>query len=647
MIKPFIALVAGHIDHGKTRLLKALTGDERLDGRPEEKRRGITMDLGFTSLDLGDPNERPLMYRLGIIDVPGHADFVKNMVAGTGVAEIALLVVAADDGWMPQTEEHLHVLNYAGVKRLVVAVNKSDIGNEATARTVEQVKAQLAATPFRDSEVVAVSALTASGLTELKDGLLNSIRSLEPPFNDDRPRLMVDRVFTVEGRGTVVTGSLVGGTIRVGQTLAWMPDDGQVRIRALQSHHESCDEVYPGMRVAANIVVTGDTQLDLQQMKRGAVLCAPGALVSSAVIDVWLHRVERKDWIPKNSIRPLRHDMRVRVHVGCSNISAQLLLLSTDSLEIGEQSLARLKLDEPISTVYGERLVLRDDSEQSTLAGGVVLDAQPPQNLSPRKGKQAEYLKSCSARWENRDAAMVACVNRGGVVLISTLQKRFDMGPIGWDHWKVRNASQAALDVIGHHVVDSAYWQSSLLAVEHEVDAFYQQHPEASGMKLEAVKATLAKFYDDEDLVQRALIKLQAKGAEIVGDVFRRKKRAVELPDELKQRLKNIRIQMAQDWETPYSPDKNDLDENRILEYLLNREEVVSMAGGSFLLKHSYQGKVERVKAFLEQEGASTVSALKEAAQLSRKHLVPFLEHLDKERITLREGERRRLFGKR
>src|SRR4051794_24747029 len=247
-IHHFIVATAGHVDHGKSALIRALTGTDP-DRLPEEKLRGITIDLGFAHLDLPSPEATESSFRLGIVDVPGHEDFVKNMVAGVGSIDLALLVVAADDGWMPQTEEHLQILIYLGVRRIVVALTKIDLVEAADAAE-GKVRAQLADTPFGDAAIVRTSITTGSGVEELKAQLACEFSVLVPQRDLGKPRLAVDRAFILRGIGTIVTGTLVGGTLRRGQAVVVQPAEIPARIRTIQNHNREVEEIGPGTRTA-------------------------------------------------------------------------------------------------------------------------------------------------------------------------------------------------------------------------------------------------------------------------------------------------------------------------------------------------------------------------------------------------------------
>ncbi|HEY0368289.1 MAG TPA: selenocysteine-specific translation elongation factor, partial [Chthoniobacterales bacterium] len=342
-MKHLILATAGHVDHGKTALIKALTGTDT-DRLPEEKARGITIELGFAELQLDDVS-------LGIVDVPGHEDFVKNMVAGVGSIDLALLVIAADDGWMPQTEEHLQILTYLGVTRAVIAVTKSDLASAPN----ESIRNELAGTPFADAAIISVSAKIGSGLDDLKTELVRQCASISAPADFGKPRLAVDRVFTLRGIGMVVTGTLTGGTLRRGDEVVVQPSTRIARIRAIQNHGREVEASTPGMRTALNIPGV--------EIARGDVITSGEFGAASSVVDVLVMRSARL--APKT--RPLKHGVVLRVHHGTAASPARIFFADEQALHTGKTAIAELRFDAPIFAFVGDRFVLRDSSEQQTL----------------------------------------------------------------------------------------------------------------------------------------------------------------------------------------------------------------------------------------------------------------------------------------
>src|SRR5437588_9219620 len=365
--KHFILATAGHVDHGKSALVKALTGIDP-DRLPEEKARQITIELGFAQLILDGPDEHRL--HIDIVDVPGHEDFVRNMIAGVGSIDLALLVVAADDGWMPQTEEHLQILTYLGVRRAVIALTKSDLGK--TDNVSAQIRKQLRDTAFAHSPIIPTSVRTGNGIESLKSALAVEFSTMQPQRDIGKPRLFIDRAFTLHGIGTVVTGTLNNGQLRRGQSVVVQPQNFEARIRSIQSHGSELESAQPGMRTAINLpdIAIGDAP---GQIKRGDVITVVDLGRSSASLIVLLEKSSRlgsKD--PAG--RPLKNGTSVYLHHGTSRLPAKINLLEDRSLKPGEGTIAQIRLESPIFAFLGDRFVLRDASEQHTIAGGIVLD---------------------------------------------------------------------------------------------------------------------------------------------------------------------------------------------------------------------------------------------------------------------------------
>ena len=356
----FILATAGHVDHGKSFLVKALTGLDP-DRLPEEKARGMTIDLGFAHLELPDPNRPSASFLLGIVDVPGHEDFVKNMVAGVGSVDLALLVVAADDGWMPQTEEHLQILTHLGVARAVVALTKVDLAQDEC-RVTAGIRDKLRGTPFADAPIVPTSVISGRGLDELKAILTQLLVDAPRPRDFGKPRLPVDRVFKLPGIGTVVTGTLTGGILRRGQTVAVQPSGKTTRIRNIQSHNHDVDASGPGMRTALNL-----PELKAAEIHRGDVITLPELGGPSETLDVYVE-------ISPRTNHALKNDARVRIHHGSGNVAGRVAFGEGKELAVGGCAPAQLQLEVPTFIFAGDRCILRDWAEQRTLAGAIVLD---------------------------------------------------------------------------------------------------------------------------------------------------------------------------------------------------------------------------------------------------------------------------------
>ena len=352
----FVIGTAGHIDHGKSVLIKALTGIDP-DRLLEEKERGMTIDLGFAWLKLPGGQE------VGVVDVPGHERFVRNMLAGVGGIDLALLIVAADEGVMPQTREHLAILDLLDITKGIVVITKKDLVDEELQSLVKlEIEEMVKSTSLAESPIVAVSAISGEGMADLVATIDRVLASAEPRKDVGRPRLMIDRAFTIAGSGTVVTGTLVDGSLTVGQEVEILPSGLKARLRGLQTHKTRIDTANPGSRVAANL-----TGVATAQLERGDVLTAPGWLVTTTRVDVRLRLLS-------NLKHPLRHGMAVGFFTGAAEVSAKVHLLEKEKLEPGDISWAQLTLTKPVAVVKGDHFIIR--SPMDTLGGGVVIESQ-------------------------------------------------------------------------------------------------------------------------------------------------------------------------------------------------------------------------------------------------------------------------------
>src|SRR5262249_28765036 len=354
MPRDLILGTAGHIDHGKTSLVKALTGID-CDRLPEEKARGITIDIGFAILDLGE-------FRLGIVDVPGHERFVKNMLAGATGIDLALLVVAADDSVMPQTREHLEILRLLGLRHGLIALTKCDTVDETTREVVElEVRDMVQGSFLENAPILRTSAITGEGIPELKAAIAEVCRHITERTGKELFRMAIDRSFIVQGHGTVVTGSVTSGSVKVGEEVEWQPRGEKVRVRSLQNHDMPVEEVHRGMRAAINLA-----GVHHEDVIRGQEIAAPGYLMPSRVLTLRLHCL-------RDVNRQIKHRTPARLHLGTAEIMGTISLLDCDAIEPGAWGLAQIFLEAPATATWGQPFVIRESSATQTLGGGQVL----------------------------------------------------------------------------------------------------------------------------------------------------------------------------------------------------------------------------------------------------------------------------------
>ncbi len=624
----FIVATAGHVDHGKSALVKALTGTDP-DRLPEEKKRQITIDLGFAELNLIAPNGDKI--HAGIVDVPGHEDFVRSMIAGVGSIDLALLVVAADDGWMPQTEEHLQILNYLGVQRAVIALAKSDLGRIDIA--TDEIQIQLRGTAFAASPIVPTSVRTGEGIENLKRAIASELTDIHPQRDFGKPRLFVDRVFTLRGIGTVVTGTLTGGRFHRGQSIIVQPQKLAARIRSLQSHGVELDCAQPGMRTALNL-----TDVTIDQIKRGDVI-TDSDLVASSTIVAQMERSPRLS-AKEPAARPLKNGSSVYLHHGTLRAPARVTLVETKTLEPGKKKTARLKLASPIFAFVGDRFVVRDASEQHTIAGGVVLD---PDGTNVRGAAQLELLSMRATVPDNVDLCVRSEIGLRGFVPIRTLLNKSHFSAAEISNALMRLQRDNEIVLCEQAAADGEFWQRLRSHAIGLIDNAHKQSPERLGLDLNELRAALR---DQSENVFEALI------AELCADDFVRKSSSIArpshrpvLPKELQPIERNIRETLSQ---KPFDPPPrreigSDRDAQHVLRFLIESGEVIEVGPDAVLLRENFEHMKARIAEFISKNGPTTVSEVRQSLGSSRRVMVPLLERLDRDGVTRRVGDKRML----
>ena len=621
--KHFILATAGHVDHGKTALVQALTGVDT-DRLPEEKARGITIDLGFAHLALPG-------FSIGLIDVPGHEDFVRNMIAGVGSLDLALLVVAADDGWMPQTEEHLQILSYLGVTRAVVALTKSDLGR-VDEREVE-IRAQLQGTPFASAPIVATSVRTQTGISELKQALMSEFNGLAEARDFAKPRLFVDRVFTVRGTGTIVTGSLSGGRFSRGDNVVVQPRKLATRIRGMQSHNQPLDVAGPQTRVGLNLA-----DLSPDQISRGATIILPGAGDPARVIDVLLERSPRQ--LPP--ARPLRNGSSLNFHYGGARRSARVHLLERKELLPNESAIARLRLDEPVFAMVSDRFILRDSSEQLTIAGGTVLDAEPGV-IKFRSGRQRNLLGARAHSPNDLSTLVQSQLERDQSASRDSLLRKAPFS----EKEIVSMSKVLERDgriFLGEKIAANAkWWQSLRRAVAGLVDAEHVAHPQKPGLEINRLREALN--LGDGDVFDALLHALANEGFVQNRNMIQRASHRPSLPPELRETGDRIRRAMSA---RPFDPPSRkeiavDAAAQQALHFFCETGELIALGDDVLISADGFAKLKTMLVQHLGAGRAATVSELRQVTGTTRRLVVPLLERLDRLGLTIREGDRRKL----
>ncbi|TMF18642.1 MAG: selenocysteine-specific translation elongation factor, partial [Chloroflexi bacterium] len=456
----FVVGTAGHIDHGKSTLVTALTGIDP-DRLAEEKRRGMTIDLGFAHMTLPSGRE------IGIVDVPGHARFMRNMLAGAQGLDAVLLVVAADEGVMPQTREHLEILDLLDLRRGLVVLTKLDLVDSDWLELVQaEVIAALEGTSLQGSDVIPVSAPTGSGLRELAEALDGLLEGSQPRPDLGRPRLPIDRVFTISGFGTVVTGTLVDGSIKVGDEMQTMPGGRLVRVRGLQRHNQKVESVGPGSRVAANL-----SGVDKNELSRGDVLANPGAIQPARRIDATLTVVT-------SAPHAVRHGAELLLHTGTAEVGCRVIVLDADEIGPGGEGWVQLYLDRPIAAAVHDRFVLRVPSPAITIAGGSFIDVAPRKHPRHDSAVRESLVRRAAGNVLEEELRKYPRGVTVGALLKATVAPETDV-----ERLHARR--------LGDWIFSDDAWQSIAARAAHELDTYHGAYPLRAGMAREELRSRL------------------------------------------------------------------------------------------------------------------------------------------------------------
>jgi selenocysteine-specific elongation factor len=630
MNKHVVVGTAGHIDHGKSALVEALTGTHP-DRLEEEKRRGITIDLGFAFLQLSG-------ITLGFVDVPGHERFVKNMLAGAGGIDLVLLVVAADEGIKPQTREHFDICRLLGISRGIVATTKADLVEPDVAGLVKlEVEEFIRGSFLEGAPIVAVSARTGAGFDELKGQLASVAEAVPSRDLSSYPRLPIDRAFAMKGFGTVVTGTLISGTLRAEQEVELLPAGRRLRVRGIHSGGQAVARAEAGQRTAVNL-----SDIAVADIQRGMVLAAPGLFRASQRLDA------RLTLLP--SARPLKTRARVHFHQGTAETVAEVVLLAGRQLAPGESALAQLRLADSVFMLPGDRFIIRQFSPVETIGGGVVLDALAPRHKQGDPGV-TRFLDVLEKGSREDILAVLAEEAAGGLGLPQIIART------GWLEPPIRQAIQALsaahkIRVISNEplVVASAVRFIELVErIVNEVEAFHKANPLVPGISKEELRGRVAAKTRPE-MYQAALDELAvAKKIVLAGDLVQKAGREIALsPEEARAKERIAKEFESAGLAVPAVSEvlaKLTVDAQRaqkLMQILLREKTLVKVTDG--LVFH--RSAVEKLRGLLasykrERGEKLPIAAFKEMAGISRKYAIPLLEYLDRERLTRRVGDER------
>jgi selenocysteine-specific elongation factor len=627
---------AGHIDHGKSALVRALTGTDP-DRLPEEKKRGITIDLGFADLKLDDIS-------FAFVDVPGHERFVKNMLAGAHGIDVLALVIAADEGVMPQTREHFDICRLLNIRTGLVVITKTDLVDDEMLILVEEEARELVRGSFlKDSPIVPVSSKTHTGLDRLKT-TLKEIALRTPPRSDDLvTRLPVDRAFSMKGFGPVVTGTLISDEIAEGRELQLLPEDRRVRVRGLQVHGKSVAKAIAGQRTAINL-----GGIDVAQLSRGMVIAEPNTLQPTQILDAMI------DVLPHAS-RAVKSRMRVRMHIGAAEVLGRVRVLdSTSEIPRGKTGMAQLSLEEPVVAVHGDRFIIRTYSPSMTIAGGVVLYPFAFKHRAKDISKTAQHLQLLMTSDPGQIVSTFVSASEVNGVRVEKLA-----ASTGWKRDVLMRSISLAAEAEEIFNADGVLISKQHFAqlsenVLDEITNFHKREPLARGMLRETLREKVFAHAFPELFV--AVLDELAKAGRLVAekDTVRAATHNIGLSEaesRLQQTLEDIYLKAGVE-----SPTIDDAfrkagvsssakpQARKILQLLINYGSLVRVNNEIFMHQSVLQGLKSKLLAFASQhepERLIDVAAFKDLAGVSRKYAIPLLEYFDRERVTRRAGDKR------
>ena len=626
---------AGHVDHGKSTLIRALTGIDP-DRLREEKERGMTIDLGFAWLTL------PNGIEVSIVDVPGHERFIHNMLAGVGGIDIAMLVIAADEGVMPQTREHVAILDLLGISTGVVALTKRDLVDDEWLDLVQaDVEDFLSSTSLRGATIVPCSSVSGFGLDTLKETLQELLQKDRARPDTGRPRLPIDRVFTVAGFGTVVTGTLIDGELHLGQDLEVQPGGLRTRVRGLQSHRKKLETVPAGTRTAVNL-----GGLAVEDMHRGQVLAAPGAFRPTRAVDARLRLIR--------DAHQIRHNTQVSLHTGAAETLGKLGLLDRDELQPGDEAWVQLRLQDEVALARGDLFVLRLPSPSMTIGGGSIVEPHARRHRRRQEtvlqqlavlaqGSPDEIVLDRLRAHEPTDVE--ALVQRTGLAssearaAISRLLEGNELLVLDGSNGTAHHVDRRSF------VVTPSGWRRLSSQVEAILEAFHRGYPLRRGLPKEELRTRLGA---DSRLFVRELERLKSDGvATEDGPFVRLLAHSVTFSAEQERQVAALLDVLREAGVAP--PDRTDLEaelgiSSELVDALIAQGRLVEVAAALLYDRETLSAIISRIKADIEQHGPRTVAQIRDLLGASRKYSLALVNYTDEHKITRRVGDERVLY---
>jgi len=609
---------AGHVDHGKSTLVKALTGIDP-DRLAEEKAREMTIDLGFAWLTIGDQE-------IGIVDVPGHRDFIENMLAGVGSIDLALLVIAADEGVMPQTTEHLAILDLLQVEDGIIVLTKTDLIDDPDwlELVTLDVSDAVSGTALQEAPILPVSAYTGEGLAELKAALEQKLEDKGRHPDNGRPRLAVDRVFTLSGFGTVVTGTLDGGSLSLGDQVEIIPGNKRARVRGLQTHKRKLDTAYPGSRVAINL-----TGVDRDDLQRGQVIARPGSISDTILIDVaYRHLADAGE--------PLKHNAQVKLFLGSAEVLARTRVIGQKDIPPGHEGWLQLALSEPAAAARGDRFILRRPSPPATLGGGKILDPHPGRRHRRFRPDVAERLQTLAGGTPDE-------------ILLMALRRRQPMPAgelISISGIDQDSAGAALADLIedgqvreiGGQLITESGWRDLRQKAQQILQTYHEKNPLRLGMPREELRSrlglspqmfnTLMAWCTDQNIIV------------IEGGLLRTADHELLFSPDQQQQIARFLDQMKRsDANTPSVKEAQHALGDALYYALIDLGRLRQLNADVVYESGQYEEFAGKITSFLQANGEINAAQARDLLQTSRKYAIALLEHLDDIKVTRRVGD--------
>ena len=630
---PYIIGTAGHIDHGKTSLIKALTGQDT-DRLKEEKERGISIDLGFAHFDLPDGTQA------GVVDVPGHERFIKNMLAGAHGIDLVLFTVAADDGVMPQTEEHLDIVHLLGVKMAIFAITKADlVSPERIQEVEEEIKILTLGTVLEDSPIVPVSSVTGQGLTELKDLLSRTLKSTDKSVPSGYFRLPVDRAFVMQGHGVVVTGTALSGEIKTGDHVRCLPGGELFRVRSLQVHGRSVDTAGWGQRVALNL--SGPERASIE---RGQVICHEKLTLTSDRFDAFLE-------VRPAAAKGIKNHQRIRVHLGTAERLAKIILLGAeDKVGPKESTYCQITLSEPLLALRNDHFIIRDETARKTLGGGVVIH---PWASKHKRREPNLQNRLTSLHLGDVTQLTESFLNESGdfALPMESIQQFLNLQEEVVRAQLDKMKSLRAFNAEGERVYTTdSKWQRLKDTILVTLKEFHKMHPLVPGMDMEELRGKLS--YPLSAKIFRAVIDTLLSDKTIAKEesLLRTAEHRVQLGSQEKSLMDGIKKILGEQPMSP--PDLKDIEKqlgvNRgklteVIRLLERDRSVIRVATDLYYLSSTVDHVRAVLKKFLSEKGEIAAASFRDLIGSSRKYTIPLLEYFDREGLTIRIGDIRRL----